>query len=254
MKETKKQPDRRSTSCRNRMNTLIMGLILIAVGVLILLRNLGAIEPELYRVLFSWQMLLIVLGGIWAIYLRHLVSGILLAGVGAFFMIPLLTPAGSGWTATYWPFIFILLGIVVLIHLFRPSRGGKIHRHGNDCWRNTVAESKDGFIEVNNSFGAVRHIILDPVFRGARIRTTCSGTILDLKRTTLTEGETYIDVDMTLSGLELHVPEDWTVVVEQLSIMLAGVDEKRYYTAAVDSSRKLILRGNITLSGIEIDN
>ena len=252
IKETKKHPEGKNPSCRYRINILIAGLIFIAIGVLILLRNLGAIEPELYRVLFSWQMLLIVLG-VWGMCLRNTIGGVILVGVGTFFMIPLLAPVGSDWTATYWPFIFILLGIIVLVRLFLPSRSRNVHRHSHKSCQ-AIPESKDGFIEVDNSFGSMRHIVLDPVFRGARIRTTCSGTILDLKRTTLAEGETYIDVEMTLSGLELHVPENWTVVVEQLSVMLGGVDEKRYYSTAVDSSRKLILRGNLTLSGIEIDN
>lgn len=245
-KKTCKRPCRSKAPCRERAGILAGGLIFIAIGVLLLLRNLGAIDPALYRVLLSWQMLLVV-AGIWLICARHLVSGVLLAGVGAFFMIPLLTPVGNGWTATYWPFIFILLGLIVIIHLFR--RPGHVNR---DSHMQTCSETDEGFVDVDNSFGMVRHIVLDPVFEGARIRTKFSGTVLDLKRTALADGETYIDVDMTMSGLEIHVPEDWTVEVNQVSIMMAGIDDKRYYTAVPDSSRRLVVRGKMTLSGIEI--
>ncbi len=228
---------------RGRVNILVAGLLLIAVGVLLLLNNLGVIEPELYRALFSWQMLLIVLG-VWAIGVRNTIGGVILIGVGACFMLTKMTPLGSGWTL---PFIFIILGIIVLVHLFRPCRG----RCGRGAWE-AAGETEDGFVSVDNSFASVRHIVLDPVFRGARIRTKFSGTILDLKRTTLAEGETCIDLDLTFSGLELYVPDSWTVVTEPLGLQLAGVEDKRYNPATADNSRKLVIRGHMALSGIEI--
>ncbi len=245
MKSKKEKHDtRRTAACRHRINILIAGLIFIAVGALILMKNLGMIEPGLYRMLLSWQMLLVVLG-LWSICLRQIISGVVLAGVGAFFMIPLLAPVESGWAATYWPFIFILVGIVVLAHLLRPARtpGG---------FGEAVPHETEGFVDVNNSFGSVRHIVLDEVFKGACISTKFSGTILDLRRTTLAEGETFIDVEMRLSGLELIVPEGWTVVVDQTRMMMGGVEDKRYHTGSVDNSRKLVVRGSLSLSGIVI--
>ncbi len=228
---------------RGRANILVAGLLLIAAGVLLLLNNLGVIEPELYRALFSWQMLLIVLG-VWAIGVRNTIGGVILIGVGAYFMVLKMTPLGSGWTL---PFVFIILGIIVLVHLFRPCRG----RCGCGAWE-AAGETEDGFVSVDNSFASVRHIVLDPVFKGARIRTKFSGTILDLKRTTLAEGETCIDLDLAFSGLELYVPDSWTVVTEPLGLQLAGVEDKRYHPAAADNSRKLVIRGHMALSGIEI--
>ena len=234
-------------ACHSRANALTAGLIFIAVGVLILLRNIGAIDYGLYRILLSWQMLLIVLG-VWSLFQRHLTGGIILAAVGVFFMIPMLSPVCSGWTTLFWPFIFILLGIIVITHIFRPRK--QVKRHGEECHR--VSESVEGVVNVDNSFGMVRHIVLDPIFEGAHIRTRFSGTVIDLKRTALAEGETYIDVDMTLSGLEIHVPEDWTVIVDQVAMTMAGVDDKRLCRMAPDASRKLVVRGNMVLSGIEI--
>lgn len=246
VQKTEKHRGRGKSPAGRIVDILIGGMIFIAIGVLLLLKNLGAIEPGLYKMLFSWQMLLVVLG-VWSICRNKITFGVILAGIGAFFMIPRLAPVDSGWAATYWPFIFILLGVVILIHLFRPKRGF-CNKPG--C-SETVREAKEGFVDVNNSFGAVRHIVLDPVFEGARIRTNMSGTILDLKHTSLFEGETYIDVDMTLSGLELHVPDSWVVETGLVSLTLAGVEDERYHTTP-DNTRKLVIRGNMTLSGIEV--
>ena len=42
--------------------------------------------------------------------------------------------------------------------------------------------SEDGFIVSDNTFGSVQQIVLDPVFRGARLRNAFGGTVLDLRR------------------------------------------------------------------------
>lgn len=253
----KKQP-RPIRSCGDRIVKWFMGLFLIALGVLMVLRNQGVIDARPSQLLLP--MLALGMGiGLLIDRKRHYVIGILLVAGGLYFLLPRLMPYPFWlpvWPAglTFWPIVCIVLGLIMLTHLIRPRGYSCKTSCRSKDFDQPATGSNDGFIEVDNSFGAVRHIVLDPVFKGARIRTRCSGTVLDLKRTTLAEGETYIDVDMALSGLELHVPENWTVVVEQLSVSLGGVDEKRYYSAAADSSRKLVLRGSLTLSGIEIDN
>ncbi len=251
LRDMKNSNEQNKAPSKNLINALAAGFIFIAIGVLILLRNLGVIDSGLYRILISWQMLIIVLG-VWSMCRRHLVSGVILAGIGVFFMIPKLAPIGIGWGSIFWPFVFILLGVIVIVHLFRPS--GYFHKRGHGSWQSAPMENADnkGFIDVNNSFGSVRHIVLDKVFEGARIRTTFSGTILNLKFSSLAEGETYIDVDMTLSGLEIQVPDGCKVVTDRVAMTMAGIDDKRYYVAAPDESRKLVIRGNMTLSGIEI--
>lgn len=231
-----------------RRPAVVMALSLIAVGVLILLYRQRLIEVDLYRLLLPG----IVIGlGIVSMLKRHLGAGVLLAGIGLFFLIPRIFPE-IGWTvswSTLWPFLLILLGIVLLLQMLRP--GGCGCRH-DSCAAGPGTKTDDGFVEVNGSFAGVRHIVLDPVFRGARIRTTFSGTILDLKHTTLAEGDTFIDIDTTLSGLELHLPDNWTVVTHPLALALAGVEDKRFLSVAPDPSRRLVLRGSMTLSGVEI--
>lgn len=230
---------------RNVLGAIVLGGIFIAVGVLILLRNIGAIDSEIYRILLSWQMLLIVLG-IWALCRRNIVAGVVTAGVGAFFMMPKLMPETWSCGTVFWPFVFILLGIIVLAHLFRPD-GYHRTRHSKGA-----TKSDSGFVDINGSFASMKHIVLDKVFEGARIKTSFSGTVLNLKFSSLAEGETYIDVDMTLSGLEIHVPDGCKVETDKISMTLAGVDDKRYYVSAPDDTRKLVIRGNMTMSGIEI--
>ena len=55
------------------------------------------------------------------------------------------------------------------------------------------SESEDGFLRSDNTFGAARHVVLDELFKGAVVRTSCGGTTIDLRHTHIAPGETYID-------------------------------------------------------------
>lgn len=241
-------------SHRNQIRSLVMGLIIIGMGVLMVLRNQGVIDAKLSQLLLPTLAIGV---GVWSLLNKHhYVFGILMTTAGAYFLLPRLV-SGIGWTAvwpaglTFWPTFLILVGILVLASMIRPFGCGRTCSCNGNFDRQT-SETNDGFVEVNNSFGSVRHIVLDSVFKGARIHTRFSGTILDLTRTTLAEGETYIDVDMSLSGLELHVPDGWMVTTDPLSLNLAGIEDKRYYRSASNPACRLVIRGHMTLAGIEI--
>ena len=247
--ETKTDRKQKNPSPRSyRLNVLGWGTLLIAVGLVILGRNLGMIDNGLFRIIISWQSLLIVLG-IWSLFTRHPIGGVVLIGVGAFFLIPKISDVGAGWVATYWPLIFILLGIIVLIRLMRPA---KRSGHHYDFTDKTVSDTRDGFVDSSNSFSGVRHIVLDPVFRGASIRNSFGGTVLDLRRTTLEGPETVIDVDVSVGGLEIYLPGSW-IVVDKISPFMGAVEDKRYAPVPdPENTQRLILTGKVTLGGVEL--
>ena len=64
-----------------RTNGYLIATLFIIVGILFLLRNLGMIDPSLFDLLVSWPMLLVV-SGIFTIFHRNPVGGMLLVGVG----------------------------------------------------------------------------------------------------------------------------------------------------------------------------
>ena len=70
-----------------RTNGYLIATLFIIVGILFLLRNLGMIDPSLFDLLVSWPMLLVV-SGIFMIFHRNPVGGMLLVGVGVYFLFP----------------------------------------------------------------------------------------------------------------------------------------------------------------------
>ncbi len=203
------------------IDVCIAGGIFIATGLLIMFRNLGYIDPSVFSMIISWPSLLVVLG-IWSFIPRNFKSGILLTSIGSFFLIPYITGAGAGWMQTYWPFIFVILGVLMIIYYMLPHHW-KHHAHNYPT--NTNYQNNDGYIISENNFGSVRQIVSDKFFKGARIQNNFGGTMLDLRGTTIEPGDTIIDIDSSFGGIEIYVPNNWTVITE-LESSLAGVDDK----------------------------
>ena len=97
-------------------------------------------------------------------------------------------------------------------------------------------ESVDGFLHSENVWGAARHVVLDELFKGAIVRTSFGGTVIDLRHTHIALGETYIDLDCSWGGVEIYVPSDWKVVFK-CNTFFGGCDDKRWHNGDISSSR-----------------
>lgn len=233
-----------------KSNGVVGAVILIVVGLIFLGRNLGYVDHQLFRILISWQMLLIVLG-ICSIVKRRYSSGLVLLAIGAFFLIPRITGwVDGGWARTYWPILLVALGVILIIKKMSPQ---KSKRCGCRHRVKEVNHSDNGFLNSDNMFGSVKHIILDPVFKGGSVKNSFAGTIIDFRGTKLEGETTYLDIDSLFGGIEIHAPSTWCIISE-LKPVFGGYDDKRYNGGEVDYTRKLIIRGGLTFSGLEIKN
>ena len=105
-----------------RTKGLGFGLLLVAVGVVLLGANAGLIASPLKWVLISWPMLLIVIGAA-KIFKREYFTATILFIIGAFFLIPKIFRAfpesfpgmDGSFTHTYWPLLLIAAGILMVL-------------------------------------------------------------------------------------------------------------------------------------------
>ena len=230
---------------------LIAATAIIIIGILFLGRNLGFINHGVLRVVISWQMLLIFLGAV-ALTKRNNTGGAILIGVGLFFIVPRLTGAGMIWAATWWPLLLIIVGAILIVRFILPGSQSRQSWRGHNFSSDVSYKSDKGFVDSEVAFGSVNHIVVDPVFKGARIRNSFGATILDLRRTSLEAEETYIDVDCNFGGVEIYVPSSWKVHM-QIKNFLGGTEDKRYVAGeSFSDSRRLVLRGNVSFGGVEV--
>lgn len=235
-------------SLRHKIKTVLVAAVFIGLGVIFLGRNLGWIEPDIFHLLVSWQMLLIVLGAI-NLFTRHLLSGFILILVGGYFLLPEITGIGLEWIGLYWPILLIMLGVSLLFRKWKFKHD--FHGHKADYSTGDYS-SADGFVTSEVTFGSVQQIVLDPVFKGGKIKNTFAGTCLDLRRTKLEAGQTYIDVDCTFGGIELYVPSDWNVLIDMNTTCSGYTDKRHHSQSASPAEQKLVVRGDITFGGLEV--
>lgn len=229
-------------------------MLLIVAGFLFLSFNFGWIDAALKPILFSWPMIFIVLSII-SVCKRDYSFAVIWFIAGAFFLIPRISAAYPGFidgidtdfTRNYWPVLLILLGLIMIFRIGAGrNTGGARHRQS----ASDSIGNESGRIEKNVLFGGSESIFLDPVFHGGFINATFGGVVLDLRKTTLPEGETYLDIDATFGGVELYIPGDW-LIEPRFHTVLGGVEDKRLVSQP-DYSRKLILQGNLTFGGCEV--
>ena len=80
-------------------NVVLMASIFIVAAILFLGRNLGFVDHHVFRIIISWQMLLIVLG-INSLFRKQTVGGGGLIGVGVLKLLPRSSGLGYDWEAT----------------------------------------------------------------------------------------------------------------------------------------------------------
>ena len=253
-KTVKIQEQMKRVKCRAKIDLACFALLTIALGLIFVGRNIGIIDEPLFSMLISWQMLLVVIGLYWISH-RGYLWGMFVAGVGLFFMMPIITGAGKEWIAIYWPLIFVFVGLMVLIKILLPRKKWDYFKMSSQHYFSMEDhKTENGFVYSHNSFGGTKHVVMDEIFKGAEIINHFGGTELDLRRTTLAEGDTFIDIDCCCGGIEIRVPDNWLVLTELHSVMSGVVDERNKSFATIDDKFRLILRGKVALSGIELKN
>lgn len=111
----------------------------------------------------------------------------------------------------------------------------------NDNSTMTVVAVMGGVTRGNNS----------RAFRRADLFAFMGGCEIDLRKAAI-NGEAVVDLFCMWGGIEIRVPEDWTVVSQILPLM-GGVDDKTRPPQAATAHR-LTLRGMALMGGVEIKN
>jgi hypothetical protein len=250
LKTTRMETNKHSDFHRHlRVNNFMFAAALVAAGAVILGHNLKYITDDVYHILISWPMIPIVLGLAFLIK-RNLVVGVILLLAGSYFLLPRLPGVGGEWIHTYWPVFLIIVGIALLFRRRKHVPLWSHHWHGKGEKKSTE-KVENGFVTIDMSFGSTRQIVLDPVFRGADIDISFGSVVLDLRRTKLEATETYIDIDCSFGGMELLIPSHWHLVIVSDN-SFGGYDDKRRLSQEIDYDHRLVIRGDISFSGVEI--
>ena len=198
----------RNTSHRDLSRSrLFLGLALIVIGSVYSFDRLGWVEAA---ELWNWAPLILVVAGVMKLTSPTgrvgRLGGTVLIGVGVFLL------AGNlGWTDlglfNLLPLIPLLVGLRLLLGPPRVQAVESFHTLGTFV-------TMGGLARGNNS----AH------FRGGDLVAVMGGVDLDLRQARITEGPAVIDAFAFWGGIDIKVPEEWTVRVEGVPLLGAFED------------------------------
>lgn len=235
---------------------LVIGLIIVAIGALLLLGNLGWLDARhLLRTL--WPLALVAAG---VSMMRNPERGKnqpwawVLITVGLWIFLDKI-----GWLYfNIWQLIIpaILLGVGGrLVYRALKERSEEAQAHDPDLPVSTLTLPGEEKPEFVRSFAFMSYCDLHPVlnpFRGGDISAVMGGVKLDLRDTKMYGEQATLDVFAFWGGIEILVPPDWIVSSKVTPIIGGFVDSRR--PSKVIPTKTLLIRGFNLMSGVEVKN
>jgi hypothetical protein len=154
-----------------------------------------------------------------------------------------------------WPILLIGVGASIL------WRAAFVRREHPGLWDPGPAEaagsadantpSSNSVVSATAILAGVERRINSQDFRGGDVTTIMGGCNLDLRGALIIPPhQPVLEVFVLFGGIEIRVPEDWTVVSE-LEVILGGFDERKAEPPK-DESKRFILRGTVLMGGVEV--
>lgn len=219
----------------------LFGVIVIVVGVLFTLDNLDIIDATDY--LQYWPAGLVAVGllKLWQVRQgQGVVGGLFLVGLGTWMLLEKIVAIQIR-IHDVWPLFFVFLGGYMV---WKGFGGARRPRPVDDNARVSALAIMAGVVRGNNS----------PAFEGGDLTAIMGGCEIDLREASIAPGtDALIDVFAFWGGIEIRVPEDWTVM-SRVTPLMGGLEDKTRPVSKEALRKRLILRGIAIMGGVGVKN
>jgi hypothetical protein len=243
---------------------LIVGLLVLAVGILLLLERLDlgiGVSLKVY-----WPALLIIVGIVKVFQDRdffHLIMGVVLVVVGALFQANNLGIINF-WFGDLWPLAIILAGVLIIRgsfmrpRMFSPdgsccagdafenAKGKRFHHHG------IFEKSMDSdVLQVSTVFGGGDYKISSTKFKGGSASCVFGSIDLDLRDAEMEGDSIVLDFSVMFGAIEMRVPGHWQITMHGTPF-LASMENKT--VVPKEKVKKVVINGSALFGAIEVKN
>jgi len=221
----------------------LIGILVLGVGTLLLLSNLGILNYEIKHYLFRWEVILIAIGFIMLLSHEGKGPGVILLLVGGTLYLRDFFHFDFNFWQVFFPAMLILAGVMILF---------KRRFHPPDCEKKNMSD--EDMIDEFAFFGGGERTVVSQNFKGGKIFAMFGGSNFNLSRAKLAPGTNYIEVFAMFGGMKLIVPEDWDIKVKTQAIFGGFSDTHRIHPQYKDEENKaeLIIKGMVLFGGGEI--
>ena len=234
------------------------GLVVIALGILLLLGNFGFIAVgDVLR----WIPSLFILLGVWMMVqnrFQQIGGPVLIIVVAALIQIMILgVDLGS-----YWPVILIAVGAAIIINSFR-SRRGRSDAASPTAYPNSVsvfgserkvAPTDQRSINLVSVMGSATQKITSPEFRGGNATAVMGEANLDLREASVLEKPATLEITVVMGEMKLRVPGEWNLRLENDTIMGETKDERLVRETGGEAQTDLVISGTVLMGSLKIED
>ena len=210
----------------------IIGFILVFIGAIFLLDNLG-FDIDIPYYLFSWPAVFVIIGVV------NLLSGngrvaLIFFGLATIFYLHYYDIVRI---RDIWPLVLIIIGLSFIL---RKRSGPR-----------SVSESKEDYFDEVAIFGGTERKYISEKLKGGKVSCVFGSAEIDLRGSKAQDGA-VIDVFCMFGGVELLLPEDWKVNMDATAIFGGFSDSRKNVTNA--SNTTIHIKGFTMFGGGEIKN
>jgi predicted membrane protein len=227
-----------------RQPGVLPGMILVCIGTVILLDHMGYISAD--RLWKLWPVILVLVGAAKFFKEHNRALGAVLMVLGALFLSNNFGLTRLNWN-DMWPLVLIAAGVALIWSRFEiPRLPARAAGSGGPSVVNEYA-----------MFGGVERRVSVSNFTGGTVTAIFGGVELDFRSADIEGEEAVVFVEAVFGGIEIVVPERWTVAYEGQSIFGGYSDETRPPLPDVPGAapkKRLVLRGRAVFGGINVKN
>jgi predicted membrane protein len=244
---------------------MVMGLIVVGLGVLFLLENLGLVYVR--NLWEFWPIILIMLG------LARMstcssssgrTSGLVLVAVGGIFLANNLGYLSWDLWRFFWPVILILAGIAMLLRgMDRGSVDGPPWGNWDpNRWKSNFVRDFGPMRDTGANtvhqwafFGGSRRRVESQNFEGGEALAIFGGIRVDLRQAASPKDEIHLEANALFGGVDIRVPESWGVIMRGMGVFGGFEDGTRGRNSGLPPGKPtLVVTGMAVFGGVTVKN
>ncbi len=233
---------------RRQRSSLIVGLLIVAIGTVLLLDRLGIMDAQ--DVFRYWPVILIVLALNGIIHADRPGKVVFNGMVGLAGVLLLLTELRILHVTfeEIWPVFIIAAGLLTMWGALFP-RARVVHIGPMQ----QAAPSSSPHLNVVSIFADGRWTVTAQDFENGYIRAVFGGFKVDMTQANMTGSRAYVTLDVVFAGGEIRIPDSWNVLIEAQPVFGSCEDKTRRQQQPA-TAKTLVLRGKVVFGGIEVRN